>query len=160
MVFNTNLGQSLRISSWNEPVWSATSFFSPLYQNWIFFLNEVVIPSEALRTVFLGCLAGSVREASNSWSRGCMFEPHTGCIRYLKKKKKNRILLKSLFPEVKRTLYLLIFSFFFFFWKCITPNLWPKEGGKLPWDCLFKDKGSILVLEFPKWQSWNCVHTS
>lgn len=128
MVFNTNLGQSLRISSWNEPVWSATSFFSPLYQNWIFFLNEVVIPSEALRTVFLGCLAGSVREASNSWSRGCMFEPHTGCIRYLKKKKKQNS-FEVPFPWGEKDIISSNIFFFFFFFGSVSHLIFgPKRG--------------------------------
>lgn len=159
MVFNTNLGQSLRISSWNEPVWSATSFFSPLYQNWIFFFKWSGDTLRSIKNSILGVPSWLSQRGKQLLISGLyVWAPHW--LYTLPEKKKNRILLKSLFPEVKRTLYLLIFSFFFFFWKCITPNLWPKEGGKLPWDCLFKDKGSILVLEFPKWQSWNCVHTS
>jgi len=42
-----------------------------------------------LKSLLLGCMAGSVRRACNSWSWGGEFGPHVGC-RLLKKLSKQK----------------------------------------------------------------------
>ena len=83
--FGSSLNKGIKLSEW-------THSFSNLY--WALRIHKSV---ERKSDILLGCPAGSVSKAWDSWSRGHEFKPHGGRGDYWRKKS-NILLNKDIFP--------------------------------------------------------------